>query len=124
LSFEFESGALDFATTQFALHHLPDFWKSVALTRIRRTLKLGGKLYLRDVVFVCEPERISETVERWIDWMGKNTGYARGEVAQHVREEHSTFGWIMEGLIARAGFRLLAAEYDNEVYGEYIAEAC
>ena len=39
-------------------------------------------------------------------------------------DEHSTFGWIMEGLIARAGFRLQSAEYDNEVYGEYIAEAC
>jgi ubiquinone/menaquinone biosynthesis C-methylase UbiE len=123
LSFERDEGSLDLLISQFALHHLPDFWKAVALTRMRRVLKPGGKLYLRDVVFTCESDHISEAVERWIEWMGKNTGYSRGDVAQHVREEHTTFAWVMEGMIARAGFRLASAEYENEVYGAYIAEA-
>lgn len=122
LSFDPGEGALDLVTSQFALHHLPDFWKARALTRMRQALKPGGRLYLRDVVFTCEPERIPEAVEGWISWMVENTGYPREEVACHVREEHSTFAWVMEGLIVRAGFRLLSASYENDVYGTFIAE--
>jgi hypothetical protein len=100
---------------------LPDFWKAVALTRIRKALKPRGRLYLRDVIFRCAPEAIPEAVENWIAWMQANTGYSRSEVAGHVREEHSTFAWVMEELTRRAGFRLISAEYSEGVYGAYVA---
>ena len=32
----------DFMYSRFALHHLPDFWKAVALTKIRQILRPGG----------------------------------------------------------------------------------
>ena len=47
---------MDAVITQLALHHLPDFWKLVALKRISQMLKDGGKLYLRDVVFPSNVE--------------------------------------------------------------------
>ena len=37
----------------------------------------------------------------------------------HIREEYSTYGWIMEGLLARAGFRIDAKTEHEGVYARY-----
>ena len=116
------SGDLDLIVTKNALHHLPDMWKAVALTRMRDALKPGGRLYVRDVVFNCPPDAIPRTVESWIGWMTRETGYSREDVACHVREEHTTFGWILARMITEAGFRLVSRVHDG-VYGTYVAEA-
>lgn len=116
------SGDLDLIVTKNALHHLPDMWKAVALTRMRDALKPGGRLYIRDVVFNCAPDAIPRTVESWIGWMTRETGYSREDVACHVREEHTTFGWILARMITEAGFRLVSRIHDG-VYGTYVAEA-
>ncbi|WP_421934942.1 class I SAM-dependent methyltransferase [Phenylobacterium sp.] len=116
------SGDLDLIVTKNALHHLPDMWKAVALTRMRDALKPGGRLYIRDVVFNCPPDAIPRTVESWIGWMTRETGYSREDVACHVREEHTTFGWILARMITEAGFRLVSRVHDG-VYGTYVAEA-
>jgi ubiquinone/menaquinone biosynthesis C-methylase UbiE len=123
LGFAIAPQSLDWITSQFALHHLPDFWKSEALVRMRAALRPSGRLLLRDVVFSCSADRMAETVEAWANWMTAQTGYSRAEVATHVRDEHSTFGWIMEGLIERAGFRLLSVDYEMGVYARYLAQA-
>jgi ubiquinone/menaquinone biosynthesis C-methylase UbiE len=122
LTFDLGVGMLDLVTTKFALHHLPDFWKVIALTRVHDALQPGGQLFLADVVFACEPHDVPRTVEGWDEWMTANTGYTRDEVACHIREEHTTFGWIMGGLIERAGFRLVSCEYSLDVYATYVAE--
>ena len=122
LSYDLPEALLDLVTSKFALHHLPDLWKGVALSRLHRSLKPGGRLFLRDVVFSCDPAEVSEVAESWITWMRENTGYAREEVALHIRDEHSTFSWIMSGLIERAGFRIVQAEYSMRIYADYLAE--
>jgi len=114
--------SLDLAVSKFALHHLPDLWKGVALARLGRALKPGGRLFLRDVVFACDPIEVPVVAEEWIAWMGHNTGYDRAEVATHIRDEHSTYSWIMAGLIERAGFRIQHAEYSQRIYADYWAE--
>ncbi len=40
---------------------------------------------------------------------------------RRLRDEHSTYDWIMEGLIKQAGLQLLTAEYSNDVYADYLA---
>jgi ubiquinone/menaquinone biosynthesis C-methylase UbiE len=121
LSAELAESSVDLITTRFALHHLSDQWKGIALDRLRRCLAPGGKLFIRDVVFYCTPAELPGVAEGWIDWMLENTGYDRETVARHLKEEHSTYGWIMEGLIKQAGFDLASAEYSNGVYADYIA---
>lgn len=121
LSFDLPEASLDLITTKFALHHLPDQWKGVALDRLAKVLKPGAKLFIRDVVFSCRSAELPETAESWIDWMLANTGYDRATVACHLRDEHSTYGWIMEGLIKQAGLDLVSAEYSNGVYADYVA---
>lgn len=120
LSFEVR-GDLDLVTTKNALHHLPDLWKAVALTRMRQALKLGGRLYIRDVAFNCTPDAIGETAEAWISFLARETGYTREDGACHVREEHSTFGWILERMITETGFTLLSRTHDG-VYSTFLAE--
>jgi len=121
LSFSLPEASVDVMTTKFALHHLPDQWKGVALDRMARTLKPGARLFIRDVVFSCTSAELPQTAEAWIAWMLENTGYDRSTVAGHLRDEHSTYGWIMEGLIRQAGLELIETCYSNGVYADYLA---
>ncbi len=122
LSFDPGPATLDAITTKFAFHHLPDFWKAMALVRLNRMLKPGGRLFLRDVIFSFLPAEAPHAVEQWIGWMLANTGYARSEVVTHVRDEHSTFAWIIEGLLERTGFGLRWSSVDGPTYASYYAE--
>src|SRR6202167_5986522 len=47
LSFAYQPNSYDLIVSEFTLHHLPDFWKSVALSRIFAALKPGANFYLR-----------------------------------------------------------------------------
>lgn len=46
LSYQHHGDLADFVVSRNVLHHLPDFWKAVALQRIAATLKPGGVLPL------------------------------------------------------------------------------
>ena len=50
LNFEHDGPAVDFITTTFAFHHLPDFWKGIALNKMYHMLNPGGQLFIHDVV--------------------------------------------------------------------------
>ncbi len=105
LSFEFADESLDAVVTQLALHHLSDFWKGMALRRIWRALKRGGRFYLRDVVYPFGIDDAPEMLEKWIGDLKS----MRSNVECHIRDEHSTFDWIMEGLLRSAGFTIFLA---------------
>jgi putative AdoMet-dependent methyltransferase len=104
LSFRVSAPA-DVIVSKFALHHLSDFWKQVALLRISAMLRPGGVFFLRDVVFSFPPEAYAESIERWIAEMTSDeSGYPPAAFETHVRDEHSTFAWVMRGLLEGAGF--------------------
>jgi putative AdoMet-dependent methyltransferase len=42
LTYAHRDEAADAVVSRMALHHLPDFWKVVALDRVRALLKKGG----------------------------------------------------------------------------------
>ena len=95
----------DVIVSKFALHHLSDFWKQVAVLRIAAALRPGGVFFLRDVVFSFPPERYGQGIEQWITEMtNEESGYPRTAFETHVRDEHSTFTWVMRGLLDAAGF--------------------
>ena len=39
--------------------------------------------------------------------------------ATHIRTEHSTFRWLLEPMLAAAGFQIVTAEFSGSVYGAY-----
>jgi len=36
-----------------------------------------------------------------------------------VRTEFSTFRWLLEPMLAAAGFRIVAASFEGSIYGAY-----
>jgi ubiquinone/menaquinone biosynthesis C-methylase UbiE len=50
LNYPHDGEAVDFAYSRYALHHLPDFWKAVALMRLAGIMRPNGVLRLWDVV--------------------------------------------------------------------------
>jgi ubiquinone/menaquinone biosynthesis C-methylase UbiE len=116
LTYEHAGGPADFVYSRYALHHLPDFWKAVALGRLHQMLRPGGVLRLCDVVYHFEP---GEAVDRLASWCssagsGGDDGWSRVELEEHVRDEHSTFTWILEPMMERAGFRVEEASYSTD----------
>jgi 2-polyprenyl-3-methyl-5-hydroxy-6-metoxy-1,4-benzoquinol methylase len=120
LSFAYQPNSYDLIVSEFTLHHLPDFWKAVALSRIFSALKSGACFYLRDIVFVSMPEGPERDVEQWAEFNSKNHGFSRDSVVTHMRDEYSTFGWVIERMLTDVGFTLLAADYHAPLHGTYI----
>jgi 2-polyprenyl-3-methyl-5-hydroxy-6-metoxy-1,4-benzoquinol methylase len=122
LSFAYEPNSYDLIVSEFTLHHLPDFWKAVALSRIYAALKPGANFYLRDIVFVSMPDGCERDVEQWADFNIKNHNFARDSVVTHMRDEYSTFGWAIERMLTEVGFTLLSADYHAPLHGTYLLQ--
>src|SRR3954451_10422136 len=120
LSFAYQPNSYDLIVSEFALHHLPDFWKAVALSRIFGALKPGSSFYLRDIVFVSTPDGSERDVEAWADFNIKNHGFGRESVITHMRDEYSTFGWVIERMLTDIGFTLVSVDYHAPLHGTYL----
>lgn len=121
LNYQHSGEAVDIVITQLALHHLPDFWKQIALKRISDMLKEGGILYIKDTVYSFDMNNYRQFFNQWIS----GTLISAGEELAHevevaVREEFSTCDWIMEGLLRHAGFKIQKVEYDQGFLAQYI----
>jgi putative AdoMet-dependent methyltransferase len=121
LTYEHRGEPADAAVCVAVLHHLPDFWKQVALTRCCGMLKPGGRLFLFDIVFPSDTDCLQREIERWINSV-ETLADARlaQEAIIHVKNEFSTYDWIMEGLIKRSGFDISSADYSNGVQAAYV----
>jgi ubiquinone/menaquinone biosynthesis C-methylase UbiE len=114
LTYEHAGEAADVVYSRYALHHLPDFWQALALRRIAAMLRPGGVFRLSDVVYSFEPAEAEQRIEAWIAETTAGdveAGWTRAELAEHVRDEHSTFTWLLEPMLARAGFDILDVDY-------------
>jgi ubiquinone/menaquinone biosynthesis C-methylase UbiE len=126
LTYRHPGDPADVVYSRFALHHLPDFWKAIALRRMAAMLRPGGVLRLSDVVYSFEPGDAERRIEAWIaDTMTADVedGWTRAELAEHVRDEHSTFTWLLEPMIERAGFVIVDATYsESGMLAQYLCE--
>ena len=118
LSYVHDGPPFDVIHTSLALHHLPDFWKQKALDRLAGMLKPGGQLHLMDVVFA--PENCDANIAAWIAQMEAAQGKEIADsLREHVGREYSTYTWILEGLLTRAGFRIDDAQATGGVLANY-----
>ncbi|MDY6994508.1 MAG: class I SAM-dependent methyltransferase [Pseudomonadota bacterium] len=105
LSYEHNGDKLDAVVANLCLHHLPDFWKQIALNKLNSYIKPGGKLFICDVVFSFNPDEYVSAINEWIDEMRAMAGNQMAdETLLHVKDEYSTWDWIMSGMLERAGF--------------------
>ena len=120
LTYEHHGPLVDAAVTQIALHHLPDFWKQVALIRIAGLLKQGGRFCLRDVVYSFEAVDYQAYFQKFMAQASIRGGEEfAGIMADHVKNEYSTLDWIMRGMIERAGFDIVSARHKHGFFGLY-----
>jgi FkbM family methyltransferase len=124
LTYEHAGEPADLVYSRLALHHLPDFWKAVALARIAAMLRPGGILRLSDVVFDFEPGEAGAALERWYataDSTDIEVDWTRAELEEHVAEEHSTFTWLLEPMLERAGLAIERAERSEDgIFAHYV----
>ena len=122
LTYAHQGDPADVVYSRHALHHLPDFWKAVALARVSAILRPGGVLRLRDLVYACEPGDIEPVIDAWLARAAARPedGWTRPELETHVREEYSPFSWALEAMLEHAGFQIQQAEYDpSRIYAAY-----
>ena len=123
LTYEHTGEPADFVYSRNALHHLPDFWKAIALERVAALLRPGGVFRLRDIAFACEPGEAEAVVAAWLDTSAPSpdVGWTRGELEAHLRDEHSTFTWLLEPMLEGAGFVIEQVDYGSlSVYAAYV----
>ena len=123
LTYEHSGRPADVVYSRYALHHIPDFWKGVALTRLRAALRPGGVLRIWDVVYHFDPAEAPDRLEAWCATAGPSGsgGWSRDDLEEHVRDEHSTYTWVFEALAQRAGFHIEQSEYsDDGIFARYV----
>jgi len=118
LNYQHLSGPVDYATTSFAFHHLPDYWKTIALKNIYKMLKDSGRLYIQDVVI--EEENSIENINSFIESQEQLGGeFLRVDAIEHFRDEFSTYDWVLEGMLERAGFTVDSKESISSLVARY-----
>ena len=121
LTYEHKGEPPDAVVSQMALHHLPDFWKMVALRRVSKMIKKGGKFYLKDIVYSFEVDNCEDFFNSCVEKIRQTAGDEFAcDTETTVREEYATLGWIMEEMLKRAGFRVDEAEYFEGFIAAYL----
>ncbi|HER63563.1 MAG TPA: class I SAM-dependent methyltransferase, partial [Desulfobacteraceae bacterium] len=119
LTYEHNGPPVDVIVTTLAFHHLPDFWKGIALKRLFAMLTPGGRLYMHDVILE-EPDAI-KNIAAFIDTLAQKGGWSMKEdVERHFKDEFSTYDWVMDGLLTRSGFTIRSKNIDGGVLGTYL----
>jgi ubiquinone/menaquinone biosynthesis C-methylase UbiE len=95
----------DSIVSNAALHHLPDFWKMIAVNKIYKSLKEKGKFFLGDVIFSFKFDELNDKIDEWIKNSKNISVEFSSETITHVRDEYSTYSWIIEGMFERIGFK-------------------
>lgn len=123
LTYEHRGEPADFVYSRNALHHLPDFWKAIALDRTASMLAPGGALLLRDLIYSFDPSEAPARLEAWLASASEvpGVGWTRDELALHIRAEHSTFSWLLEPMLARAGLAIdSVSRSESGIYAAYL----
>ncbi len=125
LTYDHTGDPADIVYSRYALHHLPDFWKVMALRRVWAMLRPAGVFRLWDVVYGFNPAEADERIEAWCAPCGEEVegDWARWEMEEHVRDEHSTFTWLLEAMFERTGFSIEAATYSDQFDARYVLRA-
>ena len=85
-------------------------------------LRPQGILRLSDVVYHFPADEAEDRIERWCATGSSDEGrWTRAELEEHVRDEGSTFTWLLEPMIRHTGFEIRDASYsDDGFFAKYL----
>jgi len=123
LTYEHKGDNPDVIVSLIALHHLPDFWKAVAIQRIYDLLKSGGRFLLSDSGYSFP---LSEYQIVYNSNMAKRKAQVSKRLFEQMQKDSSTefmtFTWILEGILDRVGFVIEKADYATECFASYVCK--
>jgi hypothetical protein len=123
LTYQHQGAPADAVYSRHALHQLPDFWKGMALERIAAVLRPGGVLRLRDLVWSFDPGEAVGWLDAWLAAAPNDParGWTAEELATHIREEYSTYSWLLEAMLERVGFDIVEREVSpSRTFAAYV----
>lgn len=125
LTYQHDDAPVDIIYTRHALHHLPDFWKTMALKKMRDLLVRGGILLVKDLFFDFSPAEAEVKLQKWIDSAAADpaVGWTAAELAEHLREEHSTYCWLFDEMLRHTGFEIVEQSSRFNLFATYICRA-
>ena len=89
-------------------------------------IRSGGLLRLWDVVYNFGPDEAPARFEAWCASAGEGTDgqWSRGDLEEHIRDEHSTYTWLLEPMMSVARFRIEEVSYSADgMFAKYLARA-
>lgn len=122
LTYKHHDVPVDVVVSKNTLHHLPDFWKVEALKTIYNMLKEGGTLWLEDLIFSFPFSDSEAYINKWIDRAQDDprAGWTKSEFRRHVKEEYSTYTWLMEKMLEEVGFKITdKTTSENKIFASY-----
>lgn len=122
LSYEHEGEPADFVHSRNTFHQVPDFWKVMALRRVHEILRPDGVLHLQDLAFSFPLDTVEGSIEKWMNGATKDParGWTAAEYAAHLRDEFSTFTWLLEEMFEQTGFQILESWFsESGIYAGY-----
>jgi putative AdoMet-dependent methyltransferase len=123
LNLDLESSSLDAVVSTLALHHLPDFWKTVALKNVYNVLKPGGKFLLTDCILSFDMNTYDESISGFLDIVRNKAGdKIANEIIVNIRDEYPTYNWIIEQMLKKAGFKVNNIIKYTELISSFVCE--
>ena len=119
LTYEHEGEVPTVINSSLSFHHLPDFWKGIALKRIYDLLAPGGRFFMVDVILTPDQpiEKISTFIEKQTQLGGD---FLKEDAEEHFRDEYSTYDWVIEGLLERADFQIETKNAYDGIIATYL----
>jgi hypothetical protein len=78
-------------------------------------------------VYSFAPSQAEGRIEQWCATLpvhAPDGQWVRADIEEHVRDEHSTYTWLLEPMMERSGFRIDDTEYSPDgFYAKYVAMA-
>ncbi len=67
------------------------------------------------------PDGVERDVDQWADFTIKSHDFQREGVVTRMRDEYSTFSWVIERMLTDIGFTLESVDYHAPLRGTYSA---
>jgi putative AdoMet-dependent methyltransferase len=121
LSYEHKGNPVDAVFTTGAFHHLPDFWKQIALLKMNKIMQPNSKLYISDIIYSFDPVKYIEVFNEFISKIEKfiNNDLLKDTISD-LSKEYMTMDWILEEMLERAGFKVDNIERADEFFAQYV----
>ena len=120
LNYKHKGESIDSIISQVTLHHLPDFWKMVAIEHMYSILKFGGTFCLSDTAISINMKEYKKCIDQYILSIRKKLNPVMAEnIKLNIQQEYPTFDWVLIEMIKRVGFIIKDIVYHDKYFATF-----